>query len=60
MKKDDVADPILKKVDADKRDFLRKLIGTTAFSAPIIASFSMKGLTIADAHAADSVAPPPP
>jgi hypothetical protein len=51
MKKDDIADPVLKKVDADKREFIGKLIGTTAFAAPIIASFSMKGLTVADANA---------
>jgi hypothetical protein len=55
MKKDDVVDPILKKVDSDKRDFVGKLIGTTVFAAPIIASFSMKGLTIGDAHAANSL-----
>jgi hypothetical protein len=52
MTSDKKPDAILDEVDPQKRDFIGKLIGTTAFAAPIIASFAMTGLTIADAHAA--------
>jgi hypothetical protein len=54
MKKDDATDPILNEVDPQKREFIGKLIGTTAFAAPVIASFAMTGLTVADAQAANS------
>jgi hypothetical protein len=38
--------PILDKVDPGKRDFVRKVIKGTAFAVPVVASFSMDGLTI--------------
>jgi hypothetical protein len=38
--------PILDKVDPGKRNFVRKVIKGTAFAVPVVASFSMDGLTI--------------
>jgi hypothetical protein len=33
--------PVLSKVDPEKRQFIGKLIGTTAFVAPLVVSFAM-------------------
>jgi hypothetical protein len=55
MKKDEAAESILNEVDPQKREFIGKLIRTTAFAAPVIASFAMTGLTVADAQAANSL-----
>jgi hypothetical protein len=38
-------------VDASRRDFLRKVIAGSAFAVPLIASFSMEGLTPETAEA---------
>ena len=48
---DEKLDPILEQVDAEKRDFLRKVIVGTAFVVPIVASFSMEGLSPNEAFA---------
>jgi len=37
---------ILKEVDENKRDFIKKVIIGTAFAVPVINSFSMDGLKI--------------
>lgn len=37
---------ILKEVDENKRDFIKKVIVGTAFAVPVINSFSMDGLKI--------------
>jgi hypothetical protein len=55
MKKDEAAESVLNEVDPQKREFIGKLIRTTAFAAPVIASFAMTGLTVADAQAANSL-----
>lgn len=47
----DESDPVLEKVDPAKRSFVRKLVKGTAFAAPVVASFSLDGLTIGDARA---------
>jgi len=47
----DEADPILEKVDPAKRSFVRGIVNGTAFVAPVVASFSLDGLTIGDARA---------
>ena len=52
---DDKFDPILRQVDPEKRDFLKKVIVGTAFVAPIVASFSMDSLSPNEAFAQ----PPP-
>jgi len=44
-------DEALQKVDPAKRDFVKALVVGTAFVVPTIASFSMKGISIYEAHA---------
>ncbi len=44
-------DSVLDKVDPAKRSFVRKVVMGTAFVAPVVASFSIDGLTISDAQA---------
>ena len=36
--------PVLSKIDPEKRQFIGKLIRTTAFAAPLIASFAMDSI----------------
>ena len=48
---DEKLDPILEQVDPEKRDFLKKVLAGTAFVAPIVASFSMEGLSPNEAFA---------
>ena len=48
---EDKLDPILQHVDSEKRDFLKTVLTGTAFVAPIVASFSMEGLTPNEAFA---------
>lgn len=45
------SDSVLDKVDPAKRSFVRKVVTGTAFVAPVVASFSLDGLTIGDARA---------
>lgn len=47
----DKDDAVLDKVDPSKRAFVGKIVKGTAFAAPIVASFSLDGLTIGDAKA---------
>jgi len=42
---------VLSSVDEGRRDFVRKLIGGTVFAVPLIASFSMEGLSVDPAEA---------
>jgi hypothetical protein len=51
---EDKLDPILEHVDSEKRDFLKTVLTGTAFVAPIVASFSMEGLTPNEAFAQSS------
>jgi len=44
-------DRILSKVDASRRDFVKRVLGVAAFAAPVIASFSIDGLSIESAEA---------
>ncbi len=44
-------DSVLDKVDPAKRAFVRKVVRGTAFVAPVVASFSLDGLTVGDAQA---------
>ena len=48
---DEKLDPILDQVDPGKRDFLKKVIVSSAFVTPIVASFSMEGLSPNEAFA---------
>jgi hypothetical protein len=57
MAEDQGTDPVLSKIDPEKRQFIGKLIGTTAFVAPLVASFAMGNLTISDALAANGSLP---
>jgi hypothetical protein len=46
-------DQALKRIDAGKREFIGKLITTTVFAAPVVASFSMTALSNAEAQIAN-------
>jgi hypothetical protein len=47
----------LKQIDAGKREFIGKLITTTVFVAPVVASFSMATLSNAEAQIANGSIP---
>ncbi len=36
--------PVLSKIDPEKRQFIGKMIRTTAFAAPLVASFAMDSI----------------
>lgn len=42
---DQNTNPVLNKIDPEKRQFIGKLISTTAFAAPLIASFAMDSIS---------------
>jgi len=44
MANDQENKPVLSKIDPEKRQFIGKLIGTTAFVAPLVASFAMDSI----------------
>jgi len=44
-------DRLLEHVDPAKRLFLKSLVVGTAFVAPLVASFSLDGLSVYEAHA---------
>lgn len=48
----DNVDKVLQRVDPAKRGFLKTLVIGGAFVAPTVASFSMEGLSVYQAHAA--------
>jgi hypothetical protein len=47
------ADPVLNRIDPSKREFMSRLIATTAFATPLVASFTIDNLTVTDALAAN-------
>ena len=49
--------PLLDHVDPEKRQFIGKLIGTGAFVAPLVASFSMANIVNAEAQSVNSSVP---
>jgi hypothetical protein len=49
-------DLVLNRIDPNKRQFMSKLIGTTAFVAPLVASFTIDSLSVADALPANGSA----
>ena len=49
MSKPQRIESLLDSVDPDKRQFIGKLIGTGAFVAPLVASFSMANIVNAEA-----------
>jgi hypothetical protein len=58
---DDKPDPkLLEKVDESKRSTLKKLILGSAFAVPVIASFTMSGLGVNQAHAGVTNGTKPP
>jgi hypothetical protein len=44
-------DGLVGRVDEEKRSSLRKLIVGTAYAVPVVATFSLNGLAINEAHA---------
>ena len=45
---------LLDSVDPEKREFIGRLIGTSAFVAPLVASFSMANMVNAEAAPVNS------
>ena len=50
-KKSENVEAVLQRVDPAKRAFLKALVTGSAFVAPIVTSFSMKGVSVYQAHA---------
>jgi hypothetical protein len=48
---EDKSDEVLSRLDPERRDFLKKIIVASAFTVPAVASFSMDGLSVYEAHA---------
>jgi len=57
MSKPQPEESILDNVDPEKRQFIGKLIGTGAFVAPLVASFSMANIVNAEALPTNGSAP---
>jgi hypothetical protein len=51
-------DTVLEGVDADRRQFLRKVVLTTAFTAPVVASFAIDGMMVTSAMATSNTTIP--
>ena len=49
--------PVLSKIDPEKRQFIGKLIGTTVFVAPLVASFAMDSISTGAVAATNSNLP---
>lgn len=47
----DKPEEILNRLDPERREFLKKIVVATAFTVPAVASFSMDGLSVYEAHA---------
>ncbi len=45
MANDQDTNPVLSRIDPEKRQFIGKLIKTTAFVAPLVASFTMDSIS---------------
>jgi hypothetical protein len=54
MANDQETNPVLSKIDPEKRQFIGKLIGTTAFVAPLVASFAMDSIKVSAVAAGNS------
>ena len=50
MNKNDIDPRVLEPVDEKKRTSLRKMIVGTAFVAPVVTSFPIGGLSVAEAN----------
>ena len=48
---------LLGQIDPEKREFVGKLIRTTVFAAPMVASFSLAAVTKAEAQVANGSLP---
>ena len=48
-------DTALDGVDANRRQFLRKVVLTTAFAAPVVVSFAVDGMLISTASAVSNM-----
>ena len=57
MTNDQENKPVLSKIDPEKRQFIGKLIGTTAFVAPLVASFAMDSINTSAVAATSSNLP---
>ena len=52
MSGSDINPKFIEQIDQSKRSSIRKMVLGTAFVVPTIASFSMSGLAVNEAHAA--------
>jgi hypothetical protein len=53
MAKEQDTKAVLDKIDPEKREFIGKLVTTTAFVAPLVASFAMDNMTVGAAAASN-------
>ena len=44
-------DKLLEKIDPERRSVVERILKTSAFAVPVIASFNLDGLTVSMAHA---------
>ncbi|MBV8576522.1 MAG: hypothetical protein JOZ58_16010 [Acetobacteraceae bacterium] len=54
MSDSDINPKFIERIDASKRSSIRKMVLGTAFVVPAVVSFSMSGLTVSEAFAANS------
>jgi hypothetical protein len=57
MPDSDINPKFIERIDASKRSSIRKMVLGTAFVVPTVVSFSMSGLTVSEAFAANSGLP---
>jgi hypothetical protein len=53
MADNDIHSKFIDRIDESKRSSIRKMVIGTAFVVPAVASFSLNGLAINEAHAAE-------
>ena len=54
MSDSDINPKFIERIDTSKRSSIRKMVLGTAFVVPAVVSFSMSGLTVSEAFAANS------
>ena len=57
MSDSDINPKFIERIDRSKRSSIRKMVLGTAFVVPTVVSFSMRGLTVSEAFAANSGIP---
>jgi hypothetical protein len=52
---EDISDETLRDVSPDRREFVKRVVAVTAFSAPFIASYDLQSLSASVAHASSNL-----